>query len=158
MKTNPRFWTSPKPDAARCGDCRIQLPKPRLRVGFGQAGQISSENRIFLETLEQKILSRKDFAFETTLSGRSYLPRIVESKSRMGGDSCLPLHSECGIFRNAGSATGFTGGHNIPPADIARRYPRNIRNLFDYAEVCDRTLCLDNTQNQIVSIFEKRFG
>ena len=26
------------------------------------------------------------------------------------------------------------------------------------AEVCDHTLCLDNTGEQIVSIFEKRFG
>ena len=42
-----------------------------------EAGLLKA-SRIFLETLEQKISLRKDFAFETTLSGRSYLPRIAE--------------------------------------------------------------------------------
>ena len=50
------------------------------------------------------------------------------------------------------------GGHDIPAEDIVRRYPRSIRNLFDYAEVCDHTICFDNTGNRIVSIFEKRMG
>ena len=35
-------------------------------------------SKIFLETLNRKITERNDFAFETTLSGRTYLPRIVE--------------------------------------------------------------------------------
>ena len=50
------------------------------------------------------------------------------------------------------------GGHDIPPEDIVRRYPRSIRNLFAYAEVWDKTMCFDNTGNRIVSIFEKRHG
>ena len=50
------------------------------------------------------------------------------------------------------------GGHDIPAEDIVRRYPRSIRNLFDFAEVCDHTICFDNTGNRVVSIFEKRFG
>ena len=50
------------------------------------------------------------------------------------------------------------GGHDIPPEDIVRRYPRSIRNLFDYAEVCDHTICFDNTGDRIGPIFEKRFG
>jgi len=50
------------------------------------------------------------------------------------------------------------GGHDIPADDIVRRYPRSIRNLFDYAEVCDQTICLDNTGSRNITIFEKRLG
>ena len=42
-----------------------------------EAGLLSA-SKIFLETLDRKITERKDFSFETTLSGRTYLPRIVE--------------------------------------------------------------------------------
>ena len=123
-----------------------------------EAGLLKA-SRIFLETLEQKISLRKDFAFETTLSGRSYLPRIAEWR-KAGWEVFLVYlyipNAEFSAMRVQQRV--LQGGHNIPPSDIARRYPRSIRNLFDYAEVCDHTLCLDNTQNQIVSIFEKRFG
>ena len=31
-----------------------------------------------------------------------------------------------------------------------------MKNLFDYAEVCDSTFCFDNSQERIRPIFEKR--
>ena len=50
------------------------------------------------------------------------------------------------------------GGHDIPKDDILRRFPRSVRNLFEYAQVCDQTLCLDNEGEVFVPIFEKRLG
>ena len=59
-------------------------------------------SKIFLDTLKQKIARRSDFAFETTLSGRAYLPQIAEWRKsgwRVGRR----------IFRHEGSATSFAG-------------------------------------------------
>ena len=115
--------------------------------------------KIFLDTLKQKIARRCDFAFETTLSGRAYLPKIAEWRKTGWRVVLFYLYipnAEFSAMRVQQRV--LQGGHNIPPEDIDRRYPRSIRNLFDYAEVCDHTLCLDNTGDQIVSIFEKRFG
>ena len=116
-------------------------------------------SRIFLETLQQKIARRKDFAFETTLSGRAYLPQITEWRKSGWYVVLLYLYvpnAEFSAMRVQQRV--MQGGHDIPREDIIRRYPRSIRNLFDYAEVCDLTLCLDNTGDRIISIFEKRFG
>lgn len=123
-----------------------------------EAGLLKA-GKIFLETLNQKIASKKDFAFETTLSGRTYLPRIVEWRKAGWKVILIYLYipnAEFSAMRVRQRV--LLGGHNIPPDDICRRFPRSIRNLFEYAEVCDHTLCLDNTGSQTVSIFEKRFG
>ena len=46
------------------------------------------------------------------------------------------------------------GGHNIPSDAIERRYPRSVANLFEYADVCDVTHCVDNSQREISLIFD----
>jgi len=115
--------------------------------------------KIFLETLEQKIAERKDFAFETTLSGRTYLPRIVEWRKAGWNVTLLYLYIPNAAFSaQRVHQRVLKGGHDIPPEDIVRRYPRSIRNLFVYADVCDKTMCFDNTGNQIIPIFEKHYG
>jgi len=38
------------------------------------------------------------------------------------------------------------GGHDIPVADLERRFARSLENLFnDYASLADRTICLLNS-------------
>lgn len=116
-------------------------------------------SKIFLETLNRKITERNDFAFETTLSGRTYLPRIVEWRKSGWMITMFYLYIPDAEFSaQRVHHRVLEGGHDIPAADIVRRYPRSIRNLFDYAKICDHTICLDNTGNRIVSIFEKRLG
>lgn len=116
-------------------------------------------SKIFLETLNRKIADRKDFAFETTLSGRTYLPRIAEWRKAGWNVTLLYLYIP-GIAFSAQRVRQrvLKGGHDIPHEDIVRRYPRSIRNLFAYADVCDKTMCFDNTGNQVVLIFEKEYG
>ena len=123
-----------------------------------EAGLLKA-GKIFLEILDQKIKGRKDFAFETTLSGRTYLSRIRQWRKSGWKVVLFYLYipnAEFSAMRVQQRV--LQGGHNIPWDDISRRYPRSIRNLFDYAEVCDQTFCFDNTGSQVVSIFEKRFG
>ena len=122
-------------------------------AGLLQAG------KIFLETLNQKIAQRKDFAFETTLSGRTYLPRIAEWRKAGWFVTLFYLFIPSVDFSSYRVRQRvLRGGHDIPTEDIVRRFPRSIRNLFAYADVCDKTMCLDNTGDRIISIFEKCYG
>ena len=123
-----------------------------------EAGLIQA-GKVFLDMLQQKIAARKDFAFETTLSGRGYLPKIAQWQK---DGWCVVLIylvvPDAEFSAQRVRQRVIQGGHNIPPEDIFRRFPRSIQNLFKYAELCDQTLCFDNSGEQIVSIFEKRFG
>ena len=123
-----------------------------------EAGQLRA-GRLFMESLEQHIKARKNFAFETTLSGKAYLSRIKEW--RLSGWKVFLFYLfipnvDFSIMRVRQRV--LQGGHNIPADDIYRRFPRSIRNLFDYAEICDYTFCFDNTGNQTIPIFEKSMG
>ncbi len=123
-----------------------------------EAGLLKA-GKIFLENLNLKIRQRKDFAFETTLSGRTYLPRIVEWRKAGWFVTLFYLYiPSAGFSAQRVHKRVLAGGHDIPPEDIVRRYPRSIRNLFAYSDVCDKTMCFDNTGNQIIPIFEKHYG
>ena len=123
-----------------------------------EAGLLKA-GKLFLENLNQRIRLRKDFAFETTLSGRMYLPRIAEWRKAGWFVTLFYLYIPNAEFSaKRVRERVLEGGHDIPPDDIVRRYPRSIRNLFAYADVCDDTICFDNTGNNIISIFEKHYG
>ena len=123
-----------------------------------EAGLLKA-GKIFLETLKQKIAARNDFAFETTLSGRTYLPQIADWRKSGWIVTLFYLYIPDAAFSaQRVRHRVLEGGHDIPADDIVRRYPRSIRNLFAYAEVCDQTICFDNAGSRIVPIFEKRFG
>ncbi|MGH7238327.1 MAG: hypothetical protein ACREGF_07370 [Candidatus Saccharimonadales bacterium] len=41
------------------------------------------------------------------------------------------------------------GGHNVPAADVRRRYKRSLYNLFQvYFDLCDIILVYDNTSGE----------
>lgn len=143
-------------------ECRDFINADEIAKGISpldfSAGLLQA-SKIFLKALNQKIASRQSFSFETTLAGRAYLPKIVQWRKAGWKIVLIYLYIPSAAFSASRVKCRVTqGGHDIPSQDIVRRYPRSIRNLFSYAEICDRTLCLDNTGNQIVPVFEKRYG
>ncbi|MCQ2380198.1 MAG: hypothetical protein MJ025_04675 [Victivallaceae bacterium] len=123
------------------------------------ASGLLEAGKIFLKTLDRKISERHDFAFETTLTGRMYLPMIAKWRQSGWEITMFYLYIPSVEFSMARVRQRVQqGGHDIPQEDILRRYPRSLRNLFDYAEICDRTICLENTRDEIISISEKRLG
>ncbi|MHB8668461.1 MAG: zeta toxin family protein [Burkholderiales bacterium] len=104
-------------------------------------------SRLFLSEIERHIEARRDFGFETTLAGRSYL-RLIR---RLRADGwkveliylALP-NAEMAKLRVAERVSH--GGHDIPAADIERRFFRSLENLFtEYASLVDRTVCSLNS-------------
>jgi predicted ABC-type ATPase len=108
--------------------------------------------RIMLERIDVLLNSDESFAFETTLSTKTYKQRLLKAKY-LGFTIKLLFFwlpsIEMAINRVAIRVS--EGGHNIPNDIIARRYKRGIENLFKiYLPLCDSFLILDNEEEPLV--------
>jgi predicted ABC-type ATPase len=109
--------------------------------------QLLAASRLFLREIEDCINTRQDFAFETTLAGRSYL-KLVEKLQTTGWRVeliylALPS-AEMSRLRVAERVRH--GGHSIPEDDIIRRFPRSLYNLLHlFAPRANQTLCYMNS-------------
>ena len=117
-----------------------------------------SASKIFLKEIENCIAARQNFAFETTLSGRSYLKltRRLRSDGWRVELIYLALPSvEMSKLRVVERVAH--GGHNIPLADIERRFPRSLYNLLnEFSYAVDRIQCFMNDSNLPQFIFEQQ--
>ncbi len=119
--------------------------------------QLLAASRIFLQKIETRIAAREDFAFETTLSKRSYL-RLIERLRRDGWRVrliYLALPSvEMSKLRVAERVAH--GGHDIPAADIERRFSRSLRNLLnEFSKLVDGCSCFMNDEENPILVFEQ---
>ena len=120
--------------------------------------ELVSASRLLLQELETHVRKREDFAFETTLAGRGYL-RLIKRLQMEGWQVeliYLALPSiEMSSLRVAERVAH--GGHNIPAADINRRFPRSLKNLLqEYAARANRTRCFLNSGKIPELIFEQQ--
>jgi predicted ABC-type ATPase len=103
-------------------------------------------SRLFVREIQRCIRVKQDFAFETTLAGRTHLQLIKRLRADGWRVELLYLalpSAEIAQLRVAERVAH--GGHSIPPADIIRRFPRSLRNLFElYAGAVDYTCCFLN--------------
>jgi predicted ABC-type ATPase len=119
--------------------------------------ELLAASRIFLREIEVRVSAREDFAFETTLAGRTYL-RLVDRMRRDGWRIeliylALPS-AEMSKLRVAERVAH--GGHAIPLADIERRFPRSLRHLLDdFSHRVDRCTCFMNDGENPVLVFEQ---
>jgi predicted ABC-type ATPase len=167
----PTCWIIAGPNGAGKTTFALEyLPQMASRVRFINADLIAAglsplaperellaASRIFLREIEQCIAAREDFAFETTLAGRSY-PRLVERMRAAGWRvelNYLALPSiEMSKLRVAERVAH--GGHTIPAADIERRFPRSLRHLFDeFSHRVNRCVCFMNDGDTPVLVFEQ---
>jgi predicted ABC-type ATPase len=103
-------------------------------------------SRLFLRQIRQHLAARRDFAFETTLAGRGYLPLIQRLRAAGWRTELLYLAlPNVELSQKRVAERVAHGGHAIAPTDIARRFPRSLRNLLEhYASAVDETHCLLN--------------
>lgn len=113
-----------------------------------------------LGRIHELIEKGEDFAFETTLSTKSYLGFIEKPKNQEYFVTLVFfwLNSpDLAITRVQSRVRD--GGHDIPVEVIKRRYLRGIQNLFDlYFEKVDYLLILDNTDPHPELIAEKEIN
>ena len=103
--------------------------------------------RVFLERISALFLAREDFAFETTLSAKSFAS-VLSAEQRNG----YVVHviflwlpsAEMAVERVARRVRN--GGHSIPKDVVRRRYDRGISNFFNiYRQIADSWVMLDNS-------------
>lgn len=113
--------------------------------------------RIMLQRIDYLLQSGISFAFETTLSTRSY--KSFVQKAQASGYYCHLLffalpNPEMAVNRVAQRVQ--EGRHNIPVEVIQRRYERGLVNLFGYyGEVMDEVSIFDNRDEAPLPICRK---
>lgn len=122
--------------------------------------ELLTASRLFLREIETCIAEHEDFAFETTLAGRSYL-KLMQRLQATGWRVeliYLALPSmEMSKLRVAERVAH--GGHNIPAADIERRFARSLDNLFNtFSAQVDACRCFMNSDASPELVFEQQGG
>jgi predicted ABC-type ATPase len=112
--------------------------------------------RLMLARIDKMIIAKKDFAFETTLSARSFIRKIFTAR-KAGYQSTLLFFwldsSELAIERVRLRVS--EGGHDIPEDTIVRRYNAGLKNLFKlYIPECDYWMIFNNSGLQAQLIAE----
>ena len=106
-----------------------------------------SAGRVVLTECRRHIESRTDFALETTLSGNTYArwlktdladweTHLTFVYTRSADENLSRVHKRV-----------LAGGHNVPEADVRRRYDRSFSNFFKlYRPQVKSWEVLDNTR------------
>ncbi|MDD2367482.1 MAG: zeta toxin family protein [Desulfuromonadaceae bacterium] len=106
--------------------------------------------RLMLDEIDDRVRNCKSFAFETTLSGRSYLHKIRQWQELGYHVKLLFLslpNADVAIARVAARVS--QGGHNIPENIIRRRFDSGLKN-FDtmYKQQVDAWMLYDNSESK----------
>lgn len=96
--------------------------------------------------VQQLMEEKADFAFETTLSTRSYVSLIKKARTNGYKVTLLYFWLISPVFAKQRVAKRVRqGGHNIPDEIVERRYYRGISNLLNlYIPVVDNWTVIDN--------------
>jgi len=104
--------------------------------------------RLMLSRINELISKGEDFAFETTLSTRSYVNTIKKAKEKGYFVTIVYFwlsSPELAIERV--KIRVEEGGHNIPKEVIIRRYYSGIKNMFNlYIPIADFWMFIDNSK------------
>jgi predicted ABC-type ATPase len=107
--------------------------------------------RLMLERLQALSATATDFAFETTLAARSFVPFLLACKDRGYRINLIYFwlqSPDLAIERVARRVA--SGGHSISIEVIRRRYERGRKNLIDlYLPLCDGWTIYDNSTSEL---------
>ena len=121
-------------------------------IARGLAGQRTetvafAAGRIMLNRLHELAQAQADFAFESTLSSKSFHPFLLGLKAH--GYHVAIYYFALSSSRLAQRRVKHRvalGGHDVPADVIKRRFGRSLQNFFQlYAGVADEWMVFDNS-------------
>jgi predicted ABC-type ATPase len=154
------FATEFLPFYARCRNFINPDLLARAYSPFDPNAGMLRAGRAVLERIAESTRAGKDFAFETTLSGRTYLPLLRQIK--VAG---FRLHMfylwipgpELALLRIRDRVE--SGGYNVPEPDVRRRFRRTLGNLFNlYRPLLDTLHFFDNSSDTPRLVFKDEAG
>jgi predicted ABC-type ATPase len=115
--------------------------------------------REVLRRTQEYLAAGQSFAIETTLSGHQTFRAMREGKRR--GFSVRLLYvalntPEENVHRVQSRVT--RGGHDVPDADIRRRYYRSLANVPEAIRIADRAAVYDNSGFAPTRVLEAHNG
>jgi len=113
---------------------------------FDPSASAMQAGRLLLKQIKENLSKRETFALETTLSGKTYI-RLFRQARRLGYEIELnylwlssPTHAIERVRQRVKQ-----GGHNVPVADIRRRFRRSLDHLLnDYLSLANRWVIWDS--------------
>lgn len=116
---------------------------------FNPDGAAFEAGRIMLRRLDELAASGRSFAFESTLSSRTFSVFLKKLKAQgYRINLCYVWLDSFALAQERVALRVKMGGHNIPPDVIARRYGRSIQNFRDlYLPIADRWRVYDNSSD-----------
>src|SRR5262245_57306714 len=108
---------------------------------------VLAAGRIFLRELDRLAKEKQDFAFESTLSGLTYLARLKRWKAAGYRIEIVYLRvSSPRLALRRIAARVKQGGHNVPRLDVLRRFTRSWDNFAThYRLLADAWSVYDNS-------------
>jgi predicted ABC-type ATPase len=123
-----------------------------------QQGGIQAGKEVLRRTAEY-IRNAESFAVETTLSG-SWTNAAIREALKRGFFTRLVYVCVDSPDRNIQRVRERVaeGGHDVPEADVRRRYTRSLANAREMLRIVHEALVYDNSSTEPRSVFEMREG
>lgn len=142
-------------------DCKEFVNADEIARGLSpfQPEKVSFEaGRIMLNRIDELLNENENFAFETTLSTRSYKNKVLEAKEKGYTVTLLFFWLQTiQLAKERVKTRVFEGGHNIESEVIERRFLSGIKNLFDiYLPIIDGAYIFDNSEGRHELIADKK--
>lgn len=146
------------PDYVRCPNfVNADLIAQGLAPFEPRAAAIKA-GKLVLQQIDEYIRRGHDFAFETTLSGKSYVNLLTHLKEKGYAVQLFFLwipSPDLGIARIKDRV--LEGGHHVPAADVRRRFTRGISNFFKiYEPLLDSWMLFDNSKAKPLLIAKRK--
>jgi len=127
---------------------------------FGPRSAAIKAGKLVLQQIHDFSKRGLDFAFETTLSGKTYLNLFRQLKAKGYALHLFFLwipSSELAISRIRDRVA--EGGHDVPPQDVKRRFARGLRNFFVlYRPLLSSWILFDNSGAKPILIAKEKNG
>jgi len=145
------------------------LPRHFPAHAFINADEIAKElstdsplvaGRVMLQQMHDQRQRRETFAFETTLAARSYVPFLQDAiRSGYLVHIAYVWLSSVELAKKRVAVRVQRGGHDVPAADIERRYWRGLRNFFGlYRDLAHTWVLCDNSGRKLVVVARGRMN
>ncbi|MCY3941953.1 MAG: zeta toxin family protein [Gammaproteobacteria bacterium] len=172
QKRQPTCWIIAGPNGAgkttfaleylpRTAGCRVFVNADLIAAGLAPLapeGRTVAASRVFLREISRNIEAKRDFGFETTLSGLAY--RQLIGRLKLAGWRVELIYlalPSVDMAKHRVAERVLHGGHDIPLADIERRFFRSLDNfLSEYVFLADRAVCYCNADGDPVVVFTQR--
>lgn len=113
---------------------------------WGEAAIITHAGRQAIDQRNRCLDEGRSFAIETTLTGHSNLRLLCAARERGYKVNLIYVRIAGAELSNSRVTTRVAaGGHDVPEADVLRRYTRSVGQLLAAIVASDRVCIFDNS-------------